>query len=589
MTRLYDDPATFMEDMLAGFLDANSRYVAGVPGGVVRAAETRPGKVAVIIGGGSGHYPAFAGLVGPGFADGAVVGNVFTSPSAEDAHSVAAAADGGGGVIIASGNYAGDVMHFSAAVERLNAEGIPAHAVYVTDDMASAPVDEIGNRRGIAGDFVVFKIGGAAAEAGYSLDDVVRLMALANDRTRSLGVAFSGCTMPGADHPLFAVPDGRMGVGLGIHGEPGVYEADLPRAADLARLLVEGALAELPVAAGSHVGAILNGLGATKYEELFVVWRTVSKLLAERGLVVIDPEVGELVTSLDMAGCSLTVVALDSELESLWRAGADTPAYRKRATSLHATSGPRRSEAVAADEAVAPRVIAPRAVASPASLACAARIMSALEAMQTVVIAAEDELGRIDAVAGDGDHGRGMVRGLTAAAISARAALQEPVGAATLLNAAGDSWAAKAGGTSGALWGAALAAIGTRLGDDTDRISPADVAAALRCGLGAIQTLGKAKLGDKTMIDALVPFLDTLDTLLGSGSSLPDAWADAAAVATVAAADTQRLRPRVGRARPLAARSVGTPDAGAVSLALCVTAIAPVLRQAASDAGEGRR
>lgn len=589
MTRLYDDPATFMEDMLAGFLDANSRYVAGVPGGVVRAAETRPGKVAVIIGGGSGHYPAFAGLVGPGFADGAVVGNVFTSPSAEDARSVATAADGGGGVIIASGNYAGDVMHFNTAVERLNAEGIPAHAVYVTDDMASAPADDIGKRRGIAGDFVVFKIGGAAAEAGYSLDEVVRLMALANDRTRTLGVAFSGCTMPGADHPLFTVPDGRMGVGLGIHGEPGVSEADLPRAADLARLLVEGALAELPVADGSHVGAILNGLGATKYEELFVVWRTVSKLLAERGLVVIDPEVGELVTSLDMAGCSLTVVALDSELEFLWRAGADTPAYRKRATSVHATSGPRRSKAVAADEAVALRAIAPRAEASPASRACAARIMPALEAMQTVVIAAEDELGRIDAVAGDGDHGRGMVRGLTAAVISARAALQEPAGAATLLNSAGDSWAAKAGGTSGALWGAALAAIGTRLGDDTDRISPADVAAALRCGLDAIQTLGKAKLGDKTMIDALVPFLDTLDTLLGSGSSLPDAWADAAAVATVAAADTQSLRPRVGRARPLAARSVGTPDAGAVSLALCVTAIAPVLRQAASDAGEARR
>jgi len=158
MTRLFDDPATFMEDMLVGFLDANSAYVVGVPGGVVRAQETRPGKVVVLVGGGSGHYPAFAGIVGPGFADGAVVGNIFTSPSAEDAHSVSLAANGGGGVVITSGNYAGDVMNFTAAVDRLNSEGVDARAVFVTDDVASAPATEIEKRRGIAGDFVVFKV-----------------------------------------------------------------------------------------------------------------------------------------------------------------------------------------------------------------------------------------------------------------------------------------------------------------------------------------------------------------------------------------------------------------------------------------------
>jgi dihydroxyacetone kinase len=573
MTRLFDDPATFMEDMLAGFLDANSSYVVGVPGGVVRAEETRPGKVAVLVGGGSGHYPAFAGIVGPGFADGAIVGNIFTSPSAEDAHSVAVAANGGGGVVITSGNYAGDVMHFTAGMERLNREGIETRAVFVTDDVASAPVTEIEKRRGIAGDFVVFKVMGAAAEAGYPLDEVVRVGNLANDRTRTLGVAFSGCTLPGADHPLFTVPPGKMGVGLGIHGEPGVSEDKMPTAAELAVRLVDGALSELDVKEGSRVGVILNGLGATKYEELFVVWATVAKLLAKRGLVVIDPEVGELVTSLDMAGCSLTVVDLDDELESFWRAGADTPAYRKGTTKQALGKGVKRSTTTK----VAEHALAPHVDASPASRACAARVFAGLEAMKVAIVDAEDELGRMDAVAGDGDHGRGMVKGVTAACEGASLAMADSAGVESLLNAAGDDWAAKAGGTSGALWGAALKAVGTRLGDRSEEITPTDVAAAIRDGLGALLSLGKASVGDKTMLDALVPFLDSLDAELARGAGLIEAWTIAADTAQAAADATASMRPRVGRARPLAERSVGTPDPGAISLALCLRTVIPAL------------
>lgn len=573
MTRLFDDPATFMEDMLVGFLDANSTYVVGVPGGVVRAEETRAGKVAVIVGGGSGHYPAFVGIVGPGFADGAIVGNVFTAPSAEDAHSVARAASGGGGVVITSGNYAGDVMHFTAAVERLNNEGVDARVVFVTDDIASAPVAEIQKRRGIAGDFVVFKVMGAAAESGYSLDEVVRVGTLANDRTRTLGVAFSGCTLPGADHPLFTVPSGKMGVGLGIHGEPGVSEDDMPTAAELAARLVDGVLAELSVAEGSRVGAILNGLGATKYEELFVVWGTVARLLAERGLIVVDPEVGELVTSLDMAGCSLTLVDLDDELETFWRAGADTPAYRKGTTTQALGEGTRRSPTVK----VAERAEVTHVEASPASRACAARALAGLEAMKVAIVYAEDELGRIDAVAGDGDHGRGMVKGITAACDGASRAMADSAGVASLLTAAGDDWAAKAGGTSGALWGAALKAVGARLGDQPEEITPTDVAASIRDGLAALVDLGKASVGDKTMLDALVPFLDSLDAELAQGAGLVEAWTIAADSAQTAADATSSMRPRIGRARPLADRSVGTPDAGAISLALCLRSVIPAL------------
>src|SRR6476469_10806342 len=282
MTRLYDDPGAFSEDLLAGFLDLHGDRVLGVEGGVIRAGET-PDKVAVVVGGGSGHYPAFCGVVGTGFADGAVVGNVFTSPSAQEAYSVGRAASNGAGVLFSTGNDAGDVMNFTLAQQRLCDEGIDTRVVFVTDDIASAPVEEINKRRGIAGDFVVFKVAGADAEAGYDLDGVERVARLANERTRTLGVAFAGCTMPGADHPLFTVPDGQMGVGLGIHGEPGVSEAPLPSAGDLAASLVEGVLAEAPADDTLRVGAILNGLGTTKYEELFVVWRTAAKLLREAG------------------------------------------------------------------------------------------------------------------------------------------------------------------------------------------------------------------------------------------------------------------------------------------------------------------
>ncbi len=165
-------------------------------------------------------------MVGPGFADGAVIGNIFTSPSAAEAASVGRAANGGAGVVFTTGNYAGDVMNFGLAVQQLESDGIPARYLPVTDDIASAGQDEIAKRRGIAGDFTVFKVASAAAEEGYDLDEVVRVGAHANDSTRTLGVAFAGCTMPGADEPLFTVPEGKMGLGLGIHGEPGVAEHD---------------------------------------------------------------------------------------------------------------------------------------------------------------------------------------------------------------------------------------------------------------------------------------------------------------------------------------------------------------------------
>ena len=565
MTRIFNNPADFAEEALAGFCDLHSGLVRQVPGGAVRRHRPAAPKVAVLAGGGSGHYPAFAGLIGPGFADGAVVGNIFTSPSAQQAYAVAKAADSGAGVVFTYGNYAGDVMNFGMASERLAAEGIAVENVLVTDDVASAPPSEASKRRGIAGDFTVFKVMGAAAEAGADLAEVVRLGRKANSLTRTIGSAFAGCTFPGADAPLFSLTEGQMGLGLGIHGEPGLFDTDLPPAADLGRELVTRVLAETPDGAGQRIAVILNGLGSTKHEELFVLWGTVAPLLRDAGYTLVLPEVGELVTSLDMAGVSLTVTWLDDELEPLWAAPAETPAYRRGITAV-------QSGSILASEAADDDSTAVAFTATASSRGYAAACVAALESARDLLHAEEPRLGDMDAIAGDGDHGRGMVRGVDAAVAAAADALARGAGAGDVLAAAGDAWADRAGGTSGVLWGAGLRALGESLGN-SEVPGAADLSAAVTAFAVRITGLGKAELGDKTMVDALLPFAETLARRAGEGAGAEAAWEEAAAASTAAAAATATLRPLKGRARPLAEKSLGTADPGATSLAMVFTVL----------------
>ncbi|MFJ3029201.1 dihydroxyacetone kinase family protein [Curtobacterium sp. NPDC087080] len=568
MTTIHDDPEDFAEDQLAGWLALYADRVRGVHGGVVALpTEGADPQVAVVVGGGSGHYPAFCGVVGPGFATGAVVGNVFTSPSAAQVYSVAKAADQGRGVVLSFGNYAGDTMNFGLAAERLRAEGIDTRIVVVTDDVASA--DEVAARRGIAGDFSVFKAMGAAATAGSDLDEVERVGTAANAATRTIGVAFSGCTMPGATEPLFSVPDRHLGLGLGIHGEPGIRDVPVLPARELAALLVDRLLAERPDGAGPRVAPILNGLGDTKYEELFLLWGRVLPLLQEAGLEVVDPEVGELVTSLDMGGCSLTLQFLDDELERYWRADAYTPAYRKVAAPVAALV-----PATAVAEAAAEATVVPEATGASRRAADTARV--AVAAMDVLLREQEETLGRIDAVAGDGDHGRGMVKGIGAARRAVEQTDRE-AGVAFVLGRAGEAWAASAGGTSGVLWGAALEAFGRALGDDAEEVGAAEVVTAAQAFADSIVHLGGASRGDKTLLDALLPFVDALRSRVDDGADLSEAWQVAAGVAVEQAAATADLRPKVGRARPLAEKSVGTPDAGATSMGMVLTRIGEVL------------
>lgn len=577
MTRLWNDPADFADEMIAGFVAANERSVRRVTGGVVRSTTSPAGQVAVVVGGGSGHYPAFAGLVGPGLAHGAAMGNLFASPSAQQVYAVAKAAENGGGVFFSYGNYAGDVLNFDAAQERLRAEGIACETVTVTDDVMSATVSERHKRRGIAGDLTVFRTAAAAAEAGYDLAEVTRVAQVANDRTRSFGVAFTGCTLPGAEQPLFTVPEGRMAIGLGIHGEPGIDETGIPTADELAELLVGRLLAEVPEGDGAVRGArvvpILNGLGSLKYEEMFVVYRRIAELLRDAGLEIVDPHVGEYCTSFDMAGTSLTLFWLDDELAELWETPVDTPAYRRGSVA------PQERTTVTDAAADVATEVPP---ADDESRSVARTVLAAVQTVVDTIDAHVEELGRIDAIAGDGDHGIGMQRGSHAALAAAAAAAGAGAGARTTLERAADAWSDKAGGTSGALWGVILSALAAKLGD-TGRPDAAAVAAGVAAGSRGVTDYGKAEVGDKTLVDALVPFSATLTRAVDAGAGLTDAWRSAANDATRAAAATADLLPRMGRARTHGQNSVGTPDPGAISLALIVTAVGDVLADQNSE------
>lgn len=567
MTKLFNDPALFMDEMLEGFFDIYPQYVMPVPGGMIRSTESDVNKVAVVVGGGSGHYPAFYGVVGHGFADGAVVGNIFTSPSTQDVYNVCKSAHRGGGVLLITGNYAGDVMNFKQAKDKLNAEGIRTEYLWTTDDVASAVIEEKHKRRGIAGNFAVFKVAGAAAEEGGSLENVYEIATRANDYVRTYGVGFSGCTLPGAKTPLFSVPEGKMELGLGIHGEPGISEDTIPTAHQLAEILVAGVLKELSEMQIKRVAVILNGLGATKYEELFVLWKSVSTLIRDRGYTIVQPEVGEIVTSLDMAGCSLTVMLLDPELEELWCAPADTPAYRKASNQIHT----QQREAAPSDN---PRNAATTPLnASEYSHQLARWTSETIADCCRMLEGASEELGRIDAIAGDGDHGRGMLKGAKSAQDAAQSIVARGGGLSSLFTEVGEAWAAKAGGTSGVLWGAGLGSIAKSIDDDTISLTSMEIVEAVRNFVSTIQELGKAELGDKTMLDAMIPFTEVLEAEVQAGSSIKVAWEKAFLRAERAATETSGLSPKIGRARPLAERSLGNPDAGAISFAMIVKKI----------------
>lgn len=330
MKRFLNNPDHYVAEMLEGLLAAHPdalSYAGDDHHCIVRADAPVAGKVALATGGGSGHLPVFLGYVGRGMLDGCAVGDVFASPSAEQMLEVTKRIDSGAGVLYIYGNYSGDIMNFDMASEMAEFDDIQVRTIRVTDDVASAPAAQSDRRRGVAGLVFAYKIAGAKADQGGTLDEVEAVTRRALDNIRSMGVALSPCTVPAAGRPTFSIGEDEMEIGMGIHGEPGVKRETLQSADQIADRMTDTILADMDIAAGDRLAVLVNGLGATPPEDLYILYRRVHQLLEDRQLQVYRAYVGEYATSMEMAGASFTFFKLDDELAALLDHPAHTPFF----------------------------------------------------------------------------------------------------------------------------------------------------------------------------------------------------------------------------------------------------------------------
>ena len=327
--KIINDPYKVVDEMVDGIVLAHHdilKFANNNKRAVVRKDAPVKDKVGILIGGGSGHEPAFVGYVGKGLADGAAIGNVFASPSPDPVVDATKAINGGKGVVYMYGNYAGDIMNFDMAAELCAAEDIAVKTILVTDDIASAPLEKKKERRGVAGDFYVFKIAGAAADKGMDINEVCRLAEKANEHTLSMGVALAPCSLPHTLEPSFVLEDNEMEIGLGIHGEAGVRKGDLKTADEITIELMDMILKE--IGNTSKVSVLVNGLGSTPLMELYIMYKKVDEILKNNKIEIHSSFVGEYVTSLEMNGASITLLKLDDELQPLLENPAHCSMFR---------------------------------------------------------------------------------------------------------------------------------------------------------------------------------------------------------------------------------------------------------------------
>jgi dihydroxyacetone kinase-like protein len=330
MKKIINNPDLVVEDMLKGMIKAHPEYIRKLENAdvLVRVNSPVEGKVALVSGGGSGHEPAHGGYVGKGMLDAAVAGAVFTSPTPDQVYEAVKAVDSGKGVLLVIKNYSGDIMNFEMAKDMADMEGIEVRTVVVNDDVAVENSTYTAGRRGIAGTVFIHKIAGAKAETGASLDEVTKVAEKVITNVRSMGMAISSCTVPAAGKPNFTLGDKEIEIGMGIHGEPGTHREEIKTADEITEHLLNKILEDMPLNNGEEVAVMVNGLASTPLMELYIVNKKVSEMLEEKGVKIHRTFVGEFMTSLEMAGFSITVLKLDSELKELLDAPADTPAFK---------------------------------------------------------------------------------------------------------------------------------------------------------------------------------------------------------------------------------------------------------------------
>ncbi|NOW03705.1 dihydroxyacetone kinase subunit DhaK [Clostridium beijerinckii] len=330
MKKIINDANLVLEDMLKGMVAAHPEYIKKLENAdvLVRVDSPIDGKVALVSGGGSGHEPAHGGYVGKGMLDAAVAGAVFTSPTPDQVYEAIKAVDSGKGVLLVIKNYTGDVMNFEMAKDMAEMEGINVKAVVVNDDVAVENSTYTAGRRGIAGTVFIHKIAGAKAETGASLEEVTRVAEKVISNVRSMGMAISSCIVPAAGKPNFTLGENEMEIGMGIHGEPGTHREEIKTADEITEHLMSKILEDIKLNSGEEVAVMVNGLSSTPLMELYIVNKKVNEILEEKGVKIHKTFVGEFMTSLEMAGFSITVLKLDSELKELLDAPANTPAFK---------------------------------------------------------------------------------------------------------------------------------------------------------------------------------------------------------------------------------------------------------------------
>ncbi|HQT76667.1 MAG: dihydroxyacetone kinase subunit DhaK [Rhodospirillales bacterium 20-64-7] len=566
MKKLINDPRHVVRQMLEGVVALSPGLALLKTENVVLRADVPPPAqrpVAVVSGGGAGHEPAHAGYVGAGMLHAAVVGDVFTSPSVDAVLAAIRAVGGPAGVVLVVKNYTGDRLNFGLAAELAINEGIPCEIVVVADDVALHGTVEPARRRGIAGTVLVHKVAGAAAASGAPLQQVADRARKVAAAIGTMGAALGPCTVPAAGRPGFDLGEDEIELGLGIHGEAGVRRERLEPADRLVEAMLDVILADRCITANDRVALLVNGLGGTPPMELAIVARHALTTLRSRGLTVSRAWCGNLLTALEMPGCSLSVLPVDDALLRDLDLPTDAPAWpgsgliparlqlRPAPVGTAASAGP----ATGSGHGNAPRV-------RDAILACA----NALEAAHT-------RLTELDSAAGDGDLGASMARG----AAALRAVPAEQWGdAPAALALAGDTLRRAIAGSSGPFYAVALLHAARRLAEP-DGTKPLGWAAAFSDAVNAIAGLGGATPGDRTMLDALRPAADAFQAALEAGQDLGAAWQACVHAGADGAARTAMMLPRLGRASYLGERALGTPDAGAAAVQIWLEALTPFI------------
>ena len=576
MKKIINTPETFVYDMCHGLALAHPELEFVEQYKVVKKKAVNRNKVQLISGGGSGHEPAHAGFVGKGMLDAAVCGDVFASPSQIQVYNAIKQTKSNKGTLLIIKNYSGDCMNFNNAAQlaKEDIDGLQIDAVYVNDDIAVTDSLYTVGRRGVAGTVFVHKIAGAAAEMGKSLEEVKAVAQKTIDNVRSLGFALTSCTVPAKGTPTFDIGDDEMEFGVGIHGEPGRTREKIQSADQLAERIVKDLIADLKVKTGDEVRLLINGFGGSPLQELYLFNNSVSKELAKAGVKIYRTFVGNYMTSIDMAGASVTILKMDDELKAHIDYPVDAPAFKIYSTeavqSVAEDLATGSVDAVEHDDAVY-EVEGEPVIADVINTA---GMVALIDKMADIIIENEVHFCDMDSVAGDGDFGMSIAKGFKQLKKDWKSRKKGNIG--EFLKSASEIIMEYCGGASGPIWGSAFRGAGKAAGD-VKEIDLKQLAEIMQAAVKAIQETGErsfgrgAVVGDKTLIDALVPAADSLSASAVKGEALIDAMDKAAKAAVEGAEATKKIAARMGRAGTVGERSIGHPDAGAYGLGVIFT------------------